>query len=128
MSRIIRFRRPYFNHTDDKFNCFGYWGVIHHGFESPPSISGCYYKERSDQQFIGLLDCNGKEIYEGDIVKITFRDKHKEIGEIIEDEKYTGFLWYSKYLHGYRIARNDFASREIIGNIYENPELLKASP
>jgi uncharacterized phage protein (TIGR01671 family) len=67
-------------------------------------------------QYTGLKDKNGKEIYEGDIVK-TRKGGHKIIVEFIRG-KFEPFDDSGEYGH--------FAEEcEVIGNIYENPELLK---
>lgn len=79
------------------------------------------------EQCTGMRDRNGKLIYEGDIVQfyharkrnidqphvVFYRDCNFALG--LPDDRLTNFWLGSKELKGI----------EIIGNIYENPELLK---
>jgi uncharacterized phage protein (TIGR01671 family) len=74
-------------------------------------------------QYTGLKDKNGKEIYEGDIVECTQQGQSQK-GEV--NFKDGMFNWeYKKdelsWLYGVTLKWDG----EIIGNIYENPELLK---
>lgn len=79
-------------------------------------------------QFTGLLDKNGKEIYEGDILQLKNTkgqiSNHQEVYWDSEDA-----CW------GWRTANEDswpdsfsgfYNDYEVIGNIYENQELLKS--
>lgn len=74
------------------------------------------------QQFTGLQDKNKKEIYEGDIVKVKGT---KKVGvyttEIIWHRSGFKLLENKTYLMDFYITKSMV---EIIGNIYENPELL----
>ncbi len=75
-------------------------------------------------QYTGLKDKNGKEIYEGDIVRRE-QNKGKKTDHTIVFSDYR-FAYTTEY-HG-SIALNKVVSQhqslEVIGNIYENPELL----
>lgn len=67
-------------------------------------------------QFTGLLDKNGKEIYEGDIVR-WFPDGEGREREVYFDEKDACFQPLNLYVQ-------TFTEFETIGNIHENPELM----
>ncbi len=88
-------------------------------------------------QFTGLLDKNGKEIYEGDIVRIP------EFYETPESTEPSYRNWEVFFVHGaFNIRRNPSHeidinedtlaatmhhyddNIEVIGNIHENPELI----
>ena len=80
-------------------------------------------------QFTGLQDRNGKEIYEGDILKYNFpydgRLKHVSSVKFLETQASFGIKdRYENEIPLYRIAANNYF--EVIGNIYENEELLKS--
>jgi uncharacterized phage protein (TIGR01671 family) len=79
-------------------------------------------------QFTGLLDKNGKEIYEGDIVTMKHLQGFKGaltghvVGSVRDDEYgLYDWRWWVK-IKDHLVFFHD--APEVIGNIYENPELL----
>ena len=103
-------------------------------------------------QYTGLKDKNGKEIYEGDIVLFPDEEREfvdvgigvplqvaaqpvKELGQVTFENGGFGFncnrksAYYEKGFSSFTLADfkpelNELEDIEIIGNIYENPELL----
>lgn len=111
----------YSNHADIErcWDGFEYYPVaipMNNGKEPPndcPFISDCILS-----QYTGLNDRNGKEIYEGDILETT-ASKITGRGPLQVFYMDGGFL---PFHHG-RVGQGDC---EVIGNIYENLELIES--
>lgn len=92
------------------------------GFEIIPETIG---------QYTGLKDKNGKKIFEGDILRFT-RGGNEYIGKVVYEQRICGLdLWCNKVVGAYgekatfRVNLTEPTKLEVIGNIYDNPELLE---
>lgn len=79
------------------------------------------------QQFTNLIDLNGTEIYEGDIVRLQINDNPEdlqwELYPVVFDRG-CFFMSDNLVMPLYDYIINNYVDVEVIGNIFENPELL----
>ena len=113
--REIKYRQAIF--SNKKFSYFHYWGFLSSGhFVSPETNSSTIEgaKEHS-QQFTGLHDKNGVEIFEGDILEHEdFKNKKQRCWGVMEwDENNACF---SRFYPLFKF--------EVIGNVHEHSHLL----
>ncbi len=131
MKREIKFKRVY-QHDEMGLITMRIWGNVDYrdnscldfsSFKSPSQIHRYYPID--DLQYTGIKDITGKEVYEGDI--ITYESKGLGFkGYIVSN----GWEFYYKPIGKFSKDYDHMSyppgqNIKIIGNIYENPELLK---
>lgn len=77
-------------------------------------------------QYTGLKDKNGREIYEGDII---LAGHYMWKCKVVWDEKCARFIGLTNdkdvsIVYVGMVDKNNESAVEVVGNIYENPELL----
>jgi len=79
-----------------------------------------WYKPFNLMQYIGLKDLNGKKIYEGDVIQGVNRIHE----QVVSNEVFylRGCFMFGSYNAHEFFNRHQYI--EVIGNIYDNPELL----
>lgn len=77
------------------------------------------------EQFTGLKDVNGKDIYEGDIIKSNYKYAQPKVSQIIIEDGNSYILGEDLATGNEMLVSDHVNEIEIIGNVHENPELLK---
>lgn len=141
MKREIKFRAKRVNGSEWEYGHYAYF------CQYPDSESkhimlpnGWQIDENTLGQFTGLYDKNSKEIYEGDICRVLYTDWPSKINSdsrslqqylidisstLVCVYDFSGFCFSSSiegYMETMQVGKHGFI--EVIGNIYENPELL----
>lgn len=99
------------------------WGFTERGgFFAPPSESGGL--NYPQMQFTGLTDKNGKEIYEGDVVRCFDTAGGVVYDHEVQIPRFFQEIWCETQWDDAAKQHTNQTKVEIIGNIYENPDLL----
>jgi uncharacterized phage protein (TIGR01671 family) len=117
MSRVIKFRA--WDKEKNRMYEFDLYEYMSMREEAQDDLISYEARESGLMQFTGLLDKNGREIYGGDIIEY---NNHREVVKFIfVDERSADGGDFCGYANG----ESYYKKCEIIGNIYENPELIK---
>ena len=92
------------------------------GNGSVKTMNYVYVNQETIGQFTSLYDKNGKEIYEGDILKVQGTDDKIEVRFV---RGVFAFLWNGDLDNEAPINAPTQEWAEVIGNIHDNPKLLK---
>ncbi len=121
-------------------DCVGIVHMIETPKANPDETNVTYFVDPSTVgQYTGLTDKNGKQIFEGDVVRTAFEDATGVIafGDYagpMNSDKYTHHIGFYPIWEGSfeKLLRKDLGfyslavkELEVIGNIHDNPELLE---
>ena len=112
-------------HFDDKQS------VISMFCEEEQASSALLDDEVILMQSTGLKDKNGQEIFEGDVIAIEVDDTETPINARVSQNSKIGVLMFHVFEDNedvpmVELLEDNSVAFEIIGNIYENPELLES--
>lgn len=119
-----------------KFRAWIKTGIETYDYVKPMTIQQMIHSKKSTfslkqlndlvdfEQFTGLTDVNGKDIYEGDIVQSNYKYAQPKISQIIMEDG-NSYIAGEDLATGNEMLVSDHVDEiEVIGNVHENPELL----
>lgn len=77
------------------------------------------------EQFTGLTDVNDKDIYEGDIIKSSYKYAQPKVSQIIIENGNSYILGEDLATGNEMLVSDHISEIKIIGNVHTNPELLE---
>ena len=106
-----------------KVNSIEYW-------KTPSELKSYHVRNLVLMQSTGLKDLNGVEIFEGDIVKVTVNnygtgERFEQIEKVVYED--CRFCFNDGFYYSETIKYSGYENKEVIGNVYENPELLEGT-
>lgn len=103
---------------DDIFDFASFWGALNH--QGPDVYSSDFLL----LEYTGLKDKKGKEIYEGDVTDEGVVEWVEDLTFDLGGASHPGFYFKNLDNHDLDFGKS-FEDCEVIGNVFENPELLK---
>lgn len=134
MSRVNKYRGMHIHVSPKNEHLNGKWvyGYLSdENYINSPELEGEFLVDKETVgQYIGVLDKNENEIYEGDIVKLpAWITKHGDYAVCkltdLSSDTYPiiGFAFFD--LKGNLVDSDEWDEYEVVGNVYENANLLK---